>query len=580
MANVKPLVNQSGEFTTIQSADSIGPTDGGTGLTTFPISSLLYASAADTWAALTTINSGVLVTNSSGVPSITRTLPSGLGIADIRRTSSVTVTAAGTDASTAQSVSNDVVVCTTVASGTGIRLATASAGKWTTVHNAGANNLNVYPASGGSFDALATDAALVLAPGTRVDLYGSGTKWYSSIYNPVLASLVSGTLAAANMPAFTGGDVTSSAGSVNLSIGTGVVTLAKLANMATNSLIGRSTAGTGVPEIITIGSGLSLSSGTLSATGGGGGGMAWSTISSANVATATTNTGYIMETGGTLRTVTLPASAAAGFTCAVNANAGQVRIVSNGNTIDGVGAGNDLLLSAGDSVELVAKATGSLEIVFNNSGATGTTTGTGNFVLATSPALTGTPTAPTAAAGTNNTQIATTAYSWGVAPNASYRTIVDSSGSHVAARVAGTYGLGQSQPAAISGTGTLYPLNIIYIDPADFPTVGGLAAKLRLRVAVFVNDVAPTGNYTFGLHPVTRPATSGGAAVAIFTIGAAVAGSTVALNTPAADSSNNVVGSDFAVPTAGFYVIGFVSTATVATSSHMHISAALQMRNA
>jgi hypothetical protein len=37
-------------------------------------------------------------------------------------------------------------------------------------------------------------------------------------------------------------------------------------------------------------------------------------------------------------------------------------------------------------------------------------TGTGNMVLSASPALTGTPTAPTATAGTNTTQIATTAF--------------------------------------------------------------------------------------------------------------------------------------------------------------------------
>ena len=39
-----------------------------------------------------------------------------------------------------------------------------------------------------------------------------------------------------------------------------------------SKLLGRSTAGTGAIEEITIGSGLSLSAGTLSATGGGGGG--------------------------------------------------------------------------------------------------------------------------------------------------------------------------------------------------------------------------------------------------------------------------------------------------------------------
>jgi hypothetical protein len=41
-------------------------------------------------------------------------------------------------------------------------------------------------------------------------------------------------------------------------------------NMATGNLLGRSTAGTGAAEEIAVGSGLLLSAGTLSATGGGG----------------------------------------------------------------------------------------------------------------------------------------------------------------------------------------------------------------------------------------------------------------------------------------------------------------------
>lgn len=165
-------------------------------------------------------------------------------------------------------------------------------------------------------------------------------------------------------------------------------------------------------------------------------------------------------------------------------------------------------------------------------------------------------------------------------PNASYRSLLDCSGSHIAARVAGTYGFAQSQPLAITGTGILYPLNTIYIAGADYPTLDGVAPKLRVRAQLYVNDVAPTGNFTFGLHPITRPAVSGGAGLVIYTIGAAVAGSTAAINTPAADSSNFAVGADFAVPADGHYVLGVVTTATVAASSHLHMSAILQMRNA
>jgi hypothetical protein len=65
-----------------------------------------------------------------------------------------------------------------------------------------------------------------------------------------------------------GGDATiSNAGLLTISSNT--VTFAKMQNVSTSRLLGRSTAGSGSIEQITIGSGLSLSSGTLSATGGG-----------------------------------------------------------------------------------------------------------------------------------------------------------------------------------------------------------------------------------------------------------------------------------------------------------------------
>lgn len=173
-----------------------------------------------------------------------------------------------------------------------------------------------------------------------------------------------------------------------------------------------------------------------------------------------------------------------------------------------------------------------------------------------------------------------TANSTDAALLAAYRTITSSSGSHTTGRVAGTYGFAQGQPLAISGTGTLYALDVLYIDPADYPSVGALAAKLRIRCTVACNDVAPTGNYVIGLHPVTRPAVSGTAGVDIYTLGAAVAGSTVTATAPAADSHSNLVGADFALPAAGFYVVGMVSSATVAVNAHMHFSALLQLHHA
>lgn len=193
-------------------------------------------------------------------------------------------------------------------------------------------------------------------------------------------------------------------------------------------------------------------------------------------------------------------------------------------------------------------------------------------------AMVGAPSGSGTSSGTNTGD--QTAASLGV-PNASYRTILDSSGSHIAGRVAGVYGLSHGQPLAITGVGTLYPLNTILIAAADFPTLAGLAPKLRIRAQLYTNDVAPTGNYTFGLYPITRPGTSGGAGLCIYTLGTVVVGSNgAAFVTPAADGLLSAVGADFALPADGHYVLGCVTTATVAANAHVHISAQLQMRNA
>mgnify|MGYP000122483691 CR=1 FL=1 len=102
------------------------------------------------------------------------------------------------------------------------------------------------------------------------------------------------------------GDVTGSgATSITTTIATNAVTTAKIANTAvtfakiqninTNRLLGRSSAGSGSVEEISIGSGLSLSGGTLSATGGGAGNNVWLVQSSG--IQATTNLEDIYHVG-------------------------------------------------------------------------------------------------------------------------------------------------------------------------------------------------------------------------------------------------------------------------------------------
>jgi hypothetical protein len=164
--------------------------------------------------------------------------------------------------------------------------------------------------------------------------------------------------------------------------------------------------------------------------------------------------------------------------------------------------------------------------------------------------------------------------------NSVYRTILDSTGSHIATKAAGTYGIPQGNPLAITGVGTLYALNTIYIAATDYPTIDGKVTKLRVRAIIECNDVAPfTGTFKVGLHPVTRPSTSGGAGVCIYTIGSPVTNSQATGTNLAADSQTAIVSADFDLPADGFYTLAVVTSATMATSSHVHISASLQIHN-
>ena len=68
--------------------------DGGTGLTATTINQLLYSSAANTVAGLTSANNGVLITSGAGVPSISSTLPSGIAATNASLTTPTIVTSA------------------------------------------------------------------------------------------------------------------------------------------------------------------------------------------------------------------------------------------------------------------------------------------------------------------------------------------------------------------------------------------------------------------------------------------------------------------------------------------------------
>ena len=84
------------------------------------------------------------------------------------------------------------------------------------------------------------------------------------------AGSLSNVLNTASVPAFTG-DVTNTVGSLSSSITANAVTLAKLAQVATQTILGNPTAGSANVSLITLGAGISMTTaGVLSATGNGG----------------------------------------------------------------------------------------------------------------------------------------------------------------------------------------------------------------------------------------------------------------------------------------------------------------------
>ena len=155
---------------------------------------LVYQTATNTTGFVPGGASSVLVTSAGGVPSFSSTLPTGLSIADSRRSVATGLSATGTTSGDALALTADYNVVSTVAAGTGVILATASAGRSTVVVNRGANTLKVYPAAGAALDGLAANAPLSLPAGAQVEARASSAvQWYSTL-DSVLGNLLGGAV--------------------------------------------------------------------------------------------------------------------------------------------------------------------------------------------------------------------------------------------------------------------------------------------------------------------------------------------------------------------------------------------------
>lgn len=259
------------------------------------------------------------------------------------------------------------------------------------------------------------------------------------------SNLTSGTVLAARMPALTG-DVTTTVGTVATTIAGGAVTNAKLANVATATLKGRVTGGTGSPEDLTgtqattlLDTFSSALKGLAPASGGGttnflradgawaappgGGGTTTNALTmnngGAGAASGSTFDGSVARTisYNTIGATRSGAITSGDLSIATARLAGRTTAATG--AIEEISVGATLTLSAGS----LAVASVPNALTFNNGGAgaaSGTAfNGAAAFTISyntigaaplASPVFTGNPTAPTPAALDNDTSLATTAF--------------------------------------------------------------------------------------------------------------------------------------------------------------------------
>lgn len=293
---------------------------------------------------------------------------------------------AGTNAQNQGAMTSDLnVVTTTAANPSGVTLPTATTGRRIIVVNKGTNPINIYPATGGTIDALGSNTAISLAVNGVMEFNASSTtQWYSSFNSAVTGTGVTTfsagttglTPSSASSGAITlGGTLAVANGGtgVTTSTGTGSVVLSNSPTLVTPAL------GTPSSGTLTSCTGLPISTGVS----GLGTGVATflATPSSANLATAITDeTGSGSLVFGTSPTITTSivsgsATMAVFNTTATTVNAfGAATALNMGAATGTTTINNDVQLGAGKVIKLPGSTSGTLTIAGPAAAGTNTVT--------------------------------------------------------------------------------------------------------------------------------------------------------------------------------------------------------------
>ena len=239
------IAKRTGVDTWVLSAIPMVATDGGTGKSVYVVGDMLYANTTTTLAQLAvTANNAVLI-QSAGIPTWTSTLQVVSGGTGFSTTSAGGLVYGATSA-----------LMTTLAIGTANYVLTSSGTlpQWTSVLGrvSGGTGLSTY-AKGDLIYANATNNLANLALGGTVGhvlkVDASGVPAWGAAPGGV-GTVTSIAISSTDL-SVSGSPITSS-GTFTLNINTAAVTLAKMADMATASFLGRNTASTGVPEVLSM----------------------------------------------------------------------------------------------------------------------------------------------------------------------------------------------------------------------------------------------------------------------------------------------------------------------------------------
>jgi hypothetical protein len=157
-------------------------------------------------------------------------------------------------------------------------------------------------------------------------------------------------------------------------------------------------------------------------------------------------------------------------------------------------------------------------------------------------------------------------------PASTYDTIWVRS-ANAGAGASGTFILNSTNFVQLNTAGSA--LGAFRLDPANMPTIPGLAKKLRLDATVVPGAVAPGVDFAVHLYPVATWGGASGAQPLVATVGASL-GST-SFPAPSGAPISQVT-ADLAYPAAGLYVVALVTSGVIAVNSNSSCIVALQRR--